>query len=220
MPGTTITVDGVDVTWINHATVAVEGSTRVIVDPWSDALRGDEDPADLILVTHGHHDHFDVDAINDLSHDDTFVVLRGCDPAGVEADHEVVSPGHHDQHHGVDVRVVAAYNTERFRSEGVPYHPEEECAGYVFTVDGVTFYHAGDTDYLDQMDDLSGIDVAFLPIGGTYTMDRDEAAVAVEAIEPHIVVPIHYGFIEGTEADVGAFRRTVEERTDATVHVL
>lgn len=219
MPGTTISVDGVDVTWINHASVAVEGGVRVYVDPWSDALTGDEEPADLILVTHPHHDHFDPDAINQLSHEDTFVVLRGCDPADIEADNEVVAPGHHDTHHGVDVKVVPAYNDHRFRSENVPYHPEEECAGYVFTVDGVTFYHAGDTDYINEMDGLD-VDVAFLPIGGTYTMDQDEAAVAAESMDADIIIPIHYNFIDGTEADPQRFKKTVEERTESRVHLL
>lgn len=215
-------VDGVDVTWIGHASVRVDGSATVYVDPWSEVM-GEEPLADLVLVTHPHFDHYDADAIDSIAGEETFVVLRGVPQGDVgDWDHEFVQVGHHDEHHGVEVESVAAYNDHRFREPDVPYHPADESCGYVFTVDGVRFYHAGDTDRIDEMDDLAAkdIDVAFLPVGGTYTMDAEEAVEAAAAVQPDVVVPIHYGTVEGTSADPQQFREMVEERTDARVEIL
>ncbi len=221
--GGTTTVDGCTVTWHGHATVSVDGSVRVTVDPWNDVLSGDEAPADLVLVTHPHFDHYDAGAIDALAHDDTFVVLRGVEPAEVgDWGHEFVDIGHHDSHHGVEVEVIAAYNDHRFREEDVPFHPRDESCGYLFTVDGTRFYHAGDTDRIPEMDDLAAkdIDIAFLPIGGTYTMDVAEAVEAARAIEADVVIPIHYDHVDGTEADPERFRDLVETRTDSEVRIL
>lgn len=222
MTNETTTVDGVDVTWFDHASVRVDGSVTVYVDPWDDVLPDDAPDAELILITHQHFDHYDPDAINQLSNDDTFVVIRGDDTEDITADHEIVDLGHEDEHHGVHVKVVPGYNVRRFREGDEPFHPQSESAGYVFALDDVTFYHAGDTDHIKEMEDLAdeSIDVAFLPIGGTYTMNVDEAVEAVKSIQPEIVIPIHYNFIEGTEADPEEFKEQVEEQTDADVRIL
>lgn len=219
----TTTVDGCEVTWLGHASVLVEDSVRVAVDPWRDVVSGDETPVDLVLITHPHFDHFDADTIDALHKPDTFVVLRGVDASDIgDWDHELVDVGHHDSHHGVEVEVVAAYNDHRFREPGVPFHPRDESCGYLFTLDGTRFYHAGDTDRIPEMDVLAekDIDVAFLPIGGTYTMDAEEAVEAAEAIQADVVIPIHYGHVDGTEADAHAFKKMVEDRTDSEVRVL
>jgi L-ascorbate metabolism protein UlaG (beta-lactamase superfamily) len=96
---------------------------------------------------------------------------------------------------GADVLAVPAYNTEK------RFHPRaSQWLGYVFTLGGVTFYHAGDTDCLESM---SGIrcDVAFLPCDGRYTMGPEDAARAAEACGAQVVVPVHWGDVSGSAAD-------------------
>jgi L-ascorbate metabolism protein UlaG (beta-lactamase superfamily) len=122
----------------------------------------------------------------------------------------------------IEVKGVPAYNVRRFRSPGEPFHPEGFGMGVIVVIGGVKFYYAGDTDYIPVMKDFvsENIDVAFLPIGGTYTMDLDEAAEAAEAIKPKIIVPVHYNHIKGTEADPISFKEKVEKRTKIKVLIL
>ena len=89
-------------------------------------------------------------------------------------------------------------------------------------LEGVRFYYAGDTDFIEPMRKLKGekIDVAFLPIGGTYTMDVDEAVEASREIEPRIVLPLHYNHIKGTEANPFEFKEKVEKVSKAQVLVV
>jgi L-ascorbate metabolism protein UlaG (beta-lactamase superfamily) len=94
--------------------------------------------------------------------------------------------------------------------------------GAIVAVDGVKFYYAGDTDYIPVMKDFASenIEVAFLPIGGTYTMDLDEASAAAEAIKSKIIVPVHYNHLKGTEADPIAFKEKVEKMSKSKVFIL
>lgn len=94
--------------------------------------------------------------------------------------------------------------------------------GVIIDLDGTRFYDAGDTDYIDEMDrlDAEDIDMAFFPIGGTYTMDIEEAAEAAETINPHTILPIHYNMVDGTEADPQRFKQQVENSTDTNVQIL
>jgi L-ascorbate metabolism protein UlaG (beta-lactamase superfamily) len=94
--------------------------------------------------------------------------------------------------------------------------------GVIVVVDGVKFYYTGNTDYIPVMKDFAfeNIEVAFLPIGGTYTMDLDEAAEAAEAIKPKIIVPVHYNHLKGTEADPISFKEKVEKMNKSEVLIL
>jgi L-ascorbate metabolism protein UlaG (beta-lactamase superfamily) len=110
----------------------------------------------------------------------------------------VVAPGDAFEVLGWSVDAVPAYNTAEERLE---FHPRSNgWVGYVFTIDGVRYYHAGDTDPIPEMETIS-CDVAFLPIGGYYTMDANEAPEAVELIDPQLVVPMHFGFYVGLPSD-------------------
>jgi len=112
-----------------------------------------------------------------------------------DADH-LMRPGDMLQLDGFDVLAVPAHNVEK------KFHtPEHEWLGYVFTVGHTTYYHAGDTDFLDAMYGIR-CDVAFLPVGGHYTMGVDDAARAAEACGAEVVVPVHWGDPHGTEEDV------------------
>jgi L-ascorbate metabolism protein UlaG (beta-lactamase superfamily) len=98
------------------------------------------------------------------------------------------------QVHGIDVVAVRAYNVNKFRRPGEPFHPQEAGhVGFVITVDKTCIYHAGDTDCIPEMEELEDIDIALLPVSGTYVMTAEEAAQAAEVIQPEIAIPMHVG---------------------------
>lgn len=102
---------------------------------------------------------------------------------------------------GVDVEAVPAYNVNKFRSPGVPFHPKEaEHVGYVLSLEGLRLYFAGDTDHIPEMADIA-CDVALLPVSGIFVMTVEEAASAARVLSPQAVVPMHYGAGIGTPAD-------------------
>ena len=165
------------------------GDTVVYVDPHR--LEGGP-PADLILITHEHFDHMDPNAINAISTGDTVIIaseriaqqLSG----RVKGKLVPIQEGASTSQKGVEVKAVAGYNS---------HHPRGFNLGYVFKVGDQTIYHAGDTDRVPEMASLGDIDVALLPIGGTYTMAEAEAAEAVGIIRPKVVIPMHYGYATG-----------------------
>jgi L-ascorbate metabolism protein UlaG (beta-lactamase superfamily) len=120
----------------------------------------------------------------------------------------VVAPGDRVEVGGVVVEAVAAYNTNKFREPGKPFHPKADGkVGYLIGIGGIRIYHAGDTDQIPEMATAAGVDVALLPVSGTYVMTADEAIAACAAIAPRLAIPMHYGSIVGSVADAETFRR-------------
>jgi L-ascorbate metabolism protein UlaG (beta-lactamase superfamily) len=146
--------------------------------------------ADLILITHAHFDHLDPAAVAALSKDDTVIVANASCAVRLEVQGRVVAleEGQTASEKGIEIRAVAGYNS---------HHPRGFNVGFVFNVAGKTVYHAGDTDRVPEMMDLGPVDVALLPIGGTYTMDEPEAATLVRDLKPKVVIPMHYGYATG-----------------------
>lgn len=217
-------LNGLTIHWIGHSTVAVYGEKNIYIDPFGQVLQGGETKADLIISSHGHRDHFDPEAINALLRDHTKVVVRpGCEIDKLKTTRVVEMEINTTLDlEGARITSVPAHNVKRFRSPGTPFHPEGFGMGIVLTCQGVKFYYAGDTDFIESMKDLKKeeIDLAFLPIGGTYTMDAEEAAEATAAIAPKQVVPIHYNCIPNTEADPAIFKEKVEALCGAQVVIL
>ncbi|MDY6770847.1 MAG: MBL fold metallo-hydrolase [Candidatus Nanohaloarchaea archaeon] len=217
------TYQGTIITWLDHASVKLRDGQTVCIDPFSDAMPGTVDDADLIICTHSHFDHFDPETINDLVTEGTVTVAHeSCDIGQLNCEARLITPGDKEEVGDTVIRAVQAYNDHRFRNPGEPFHPPGQGMGVIVDFEGTRFYHAGDTDYIDEMDrlDVEEIDVAFLPIGGTYTMDVEEAVEAAKAIQPDVVIPIHYNMIDGTEADPQAFKREIERDTAITVQIL
>jgi L-ascorbate metabolism protein UlaG (beta-lactamase superfamily) len=197
------------VTWYGQSAVRVTGTSgTVFVDPFRmpDSVKG---TGDLILVTHAHFDHLSAEDIEKAG-------KAGCPVYGPE---EVVKafpgrgiavePGETYEAKGFTFRTVPAYNLSK------KYHPQSKgWVGYILVVDGDTYYFAGDTDFIPEMKGLRPT-VAFLPIGGTYTMDWEEAVKAAEAVAASITVPYHWGAIEGvgTKKDAEAFQKSLPGRT-------
>ncbi len=167
---------------------------RIDYTGWPDEIDGlpePLDPADVIAVTHAHKDHCKLVTVARLSTDNTVVVApAACRRELGDNIGRLVSAGDVVELPGVTIRVVPAYNTSTGSSTR-KQHPPGRDVGYVVTTGEVSVYHAGDTDVIPEMGELGHIDVACLPIGGRFTMDHREAAVATSIVNPKWVVPMH-----------------------------
>ena len=201
--------------WLGHASFRLDGPPTIYFDPWK--LKGRPAQADIVLISHEHHDHCSPEDVEQISGPGTAIVASSEAAKRLRGDVRVLSPGERTRIGEVEIEAVPAYNVNKFRSPGVPFHPKKaKHLGYLVTVAGERLYFAGDTDHIPEMADLR-CDVALLPVGGTYTMDADEAAQAAADIGPKVVVPMHWGAgVVGTHADVERFR----SRYDGQVVVL
>jgi L-ascorbate metabolism protein UlaG (beta-lactamase superfamily) len=194
------------VEFLGHATFRIRGDRIVYIDPYQ--LKSEE-PADIILITHSHFDHLSVDDIKKVADTETVIVCStDCvdQVNGLAGEIIGLDPFQKADLGDVQVESVPAYNIDK------EFHPRENnWNGYILTLDGVRYYHPGDTDKIPEMKDVQ-TDVAFLPVGGTYTMDYKEAAEAVDLIDPEYAVPMHYGSIVGSESDAEKFVELVGDR--------
>jgi L-ascorbate metabolism protein UlaG (beta-lactamase superfamily) len=176
------------VTWFRGSSIRIRrGGVEVHVDPYGhDAGTPDAGRADFILLTHPHYDNFSEEDIDRLRTPDTVVVAPATMKKQLQDADHFLRPGDMLQLQEVDLLAMPAYNVDK------RYHPPEAgWLGYVFTVDGVTYYHAGDTDLIDAMMSVR-CDVAFLPVDGHYTMDAEAAARAAVFCGAKVVVPIRW----------------------------
>ena len=191
--------------WLGDDSFRLDGSVTVYIDPWK--LPAGQPAAGAILVTHDHFDHLSLADIEKIAVPDTVVV----GPASVTVQVPGVAtvtlaPGESADVNRVAVFALPAYNLDKFREPGHPYHSRDAGGlGYVVALDGVRYYHAGDTDAVPEM---AGVhcDVALLPVGGTFTMTAEEAAEACTLIDAAAAVPMHYGEIVGDIGDAERFR--------------
>jgi L-ascorbate metabolism protein UlaG (beta-lactamase superfamily) len=200
--------------WLSHASFRIEGDGLVIyIDPWK--LK-DGPKADLILITHDHHDHCSPTDVAQVQQEDTVIVTIAAAAAKLTGQVKVVKPGDELTVKGVPIRAVPAYNVNKFRSPGVPFHPKESShVGFVLTVEGRRIYHTGDSDFIPEMRSID-VDVALLPVSGTYVMTADEALEAAAAIKPQVAIPMHVGEGIGSLADAEHFK----EKAAVAVEVL
>ncbi len=190
-------------TWLGHDSFRIVAPEGVIyVDPWK--LKGGE-KADLILITHEHHDHLSPEDVKRLQKPDTVIVTIAAAAKQLQGDVRVVKPGDTLSVKGVHIQAVPAYNPNK------QFHPKAAGhVGFVFTAGGRTIYHTGDTDLIPEMAHIQA-DVLLVPVGGKYTMTASEAAQAVNRIQPKVAVPMHWGDIIGSRAD--AERLKAESKT-------
>ncbi len=187
--------------WLGHGSFRLNGDKIVYIDPWK--LNATAEKADVILVTHNHHDHYSPDDIGRISKPDTIVVMPQVAADKFAGKATVVKAGDKINVAGVAVEVVPAYNTNK------PNHPKSAGhVGYIITINGKRIYHAGDTDLIPEMATLKA-DIALLPVSGKYVMNAVEAAEAAKAIKPEIAIPMHWGdpSVVGTLADADEFKR-------------
>jgi len=198
--------------WLGHDSFRIDANKTIYIDPWQ--LKKNAPPADLILITHEHGDHCSPGDVAQIAGPETVVVtnaasaekLKGRKLKKIQDRVRIVKPGDELSVEGIHIRAVPAYNLNKFRSPGKPFHPKEQGhVGFVITVGDQRIYHAGDTDGIPEMDGLA-VDIALLPVSGTYVMTADEAADAARRIGPTVAVPMHYGAgVVGSRADAERF---------------
>ena len=188
--------------WLGHDCFRIDGPPVVYTDPYQ--LAGELPPADIVLVTHDHFDHLSEPDLARVAGPATTLIGPAEVAAKTALPVEVIAAGETRTVKGVTVTAVPAYNTDK------AFHPRADGkVGYLFKVGGVTYYHAGDTDVIPEMNGLAP-DVALLPVSGTYVMTAEEAARAARAIKPKVAVPMHYGAIVGSIADAHRFAALLE----------
>ena len=182
----------ITITFIKHASLIINFDGKLIyIDPISEYADFSKfDKADLILITHEHYDHFDKEAIKDLTKEKTAVVLNensqkllGYGVAMSNGDRLKIFDN-------VSIEAVPAYN---ITPDHLQYHPKDRDNGYILTLDNMRIYVAGDTEDIKEMKNINDIDIAFLPVNQPYTMLPEQAANAAKIIKPKILYPYHYG---------------------------
>ncbi|MBO8182923.1 MAG: MBL fold metallo-hydrolase [Archaeoglobus sp.] len=188
----------VEIVFLKHAGFQIKGSKIVYIDPYDIPKDSGLEKADYVLVTHDHFDHLDLKSIQRLSTPETTVIVPcGCLVEGFRTCE--LEPGQENKLDGIVVRCVPAYNI------GKDFHPPGKGVGWVLELDGVKIYHAGDTDYIPEMKEVEA-DVALIPVGGTYTMDIEDAKKAIEELKAEVIIPMHYGTLPETKVDVSVLK--------------
>jgi L-ascorbate metabolism protein UlaG (beta-lactamase superfamily) len=161
----------------------------------------------IVFITHAHFDHFSQEDLERVRKEGTRFLAPHDVARELSGEVTPVAPGDSLEVRGIRVQVVPAYNVVEDRLE---FHPKaNRWVGYVLELGANTYYHAGDTDHAPELSEVRA-DVAFLPIGGTYTMDPTEAGGLARAISPQLAVPMHYGFVVGSPSDADRFREAAD----------
>jgi len=194
-----------NIIWLGHASFKIVDEKTIYIDPWN--LRK-EDKADIVLVTHPHYDHLSPEDISKIQTNQTVILTTADGAEKLRGNVKKIKPGDFLTVKGVEIEVVPAYNI------GKSYHPKEnEWVGFIIKVGEKRIYHAGDTDFIPEMEKIKA-DIALLPIGGTYTMNAEEAARAAKAINPQVAIPMHYGDIVGSLEDAKRFKEASPVRVE------
>ncbi|MFC1783038.1 MBL fold metallo-hydrolase [Planctomycetota bacterium] len=189
----------ITVLWLGHASFKiVAADVNIYIDPWK--LKDAPHDATLVLVSHSHYDHYSAEDFAKVAAADTMLIAS----ADVVAQHgsgRALRSGDTLDFVGGQVTAVAAYNPNK------QFHPQaNNWVGFIVEIDGKRIYYAGDTDLTPEMQALTNIDLALLPVGGTYTMNAEEAADAVNEFKPAQALPYHWGDIVGENSDAEKFR--------------
>jgi len=198
-----------NITWLGQSgfRIITKSGKTIYIDPWK--ISGDSSKADYILITHEHFDHFSPEDIAKIRKENTKIFCPHECIKKIGGQAESIKPGREIKEGKITIKTVPAYNTDK------EYHPKEnKWVGYVIEADDQKIYHAGDTDLIPEMEKLEDIDVAMLPVSGTYVMNSQQAAKAVEKISPKKVIPMHYGDVVGSSKDAEKLKEKFPERTE------
>ena len=201
---------------LNHITVntqssiRIEGSQILYFDPFQ--IGNSTHDADMIFITHDHYDHFEPDSISKVKKEGTLLVApesmkkKVLSESGLSPDQCLFyQPGETHEQGNLVIETIPAYNKLK------PFHTKgKKWQGYIVKMDDVRYYVAGDTDVNEDIKKVR-CDVAMIPIGGHFTMDRKQAADYIVALKPKAVVPTHYGDIVGKKTDGSDFKKDLEK---------
>lgn len=198
-----------------HSSIRFNKGLIIYFDPFK--INENYHDADIIFITHSHYDHYSEEDISKVIKDNTTIVVpKDLEDRvlqfGFAKEHIiVVSPNEEYSVLGINFKTIPAYNTNK------NFHPKSnEWVGYIVNLDQTTYYIAGDTDITEENRQVK-CDVAFVPIGGTYTMTYSEAAELINEIKPQIAAPIHYGLIVGNKEDANNFANLVDKEIECKI---
>ena len=188
-----------------HSSIRINKEKKIYIDPFK--IDRNYNDADIVFITHDHYDHYSEEDIDKVINENTTIIIpeelltkllrKGINKNAIIT----VEPNKNYMVQGIKFETISAYNTNK------TFHPKENgWVGYIIIINGIRYYIAGDTDITEENKQVK-CDVAFVPVGGTYTMDFKEAASLINEIKPKIAIPIHYGSIVGTEQDAIDFIR-------------
>jgi len=201
----------INLKWLGHSSFRIiTGDKKVIyIDPYR--IYGEDheiEKADFIFITHSHYDHCSIEDIQKIAKDNTTIIC----PADISSKLRHINQkiniklAEIGQRQDLIEEVIKFWPVPAYNINKVYHSKEEEWVGYIIQINDTLIYHAGDSDLIPEMKSIEGIDIALLPVGGTYTMNAGEAAKAVSIIKPKIAIPMHYGTVSGTgerkEADI------------------
>ena len=197
-----------NVKWLGHASFKVTGEKIIYFDPYE--ITGGPQ-ADLICISHEHFDHCSPEDVARIQGPDTVIVTEKDSARKLTGDVRVLKPGQTLTLDEITVQAVPSYNTDK------AFHPKaNNWLGFIVEVEGVRVYHAGDSDFIPEMKGFD-VDIAFLPVSGTYVMTAEQAVEAALAINPKLAIPMHYGAIVGNEQDALSFQKALEGRVDVLI---
>ena len=186
-----------------HSSIKINKEKVIYIDPFK--IDKNYNDADIVFITHDHYDHYSEEDIDKVINENTIIIIpeelltkllrKGINKNAIIT----VEPNEKYMVQGIKFETIPAYNTNK------TFHPKENgWVGYSITLDDIRYYIAGDTDITEENRRVK-CDVAFVPVGGTYTTDFKEAAQLINEIQPKIAVPIHYGSVVGTKQDATDF---------------
>lgn len=198
-------LDNIEV--FSQSSIKIKDNKIIYFDPFQVNYKYND--ADIIFITHDHYDHFDIKSINNVINENTIIVVPSSLVNQIEKvfNNKIVEviPNKEYCILGVKFKTIRAYNINK------SFHPKENnWVGYLITSQEKKYYIMGDTDDTKDARDVK-CDVLFVPIGGTYTMDYNEAAEYTNFVNPKIVVPIHYGSIVGSSNYANYFKEKINE---------
>lgn len=194
--------------WLGHDTFKIIGDKVIYTDPFKIKKK---DKADVILITHEHYDHCSPDDVKKIQGPDTVIVTTPDCAKKLSGDIRTVKPGDKINVSGIEIEAVPAYNTNK------QFHTRDKnWVGYIFTVRGERIYIAGDTDRIPEMKNLK-VDIALLPVSGTYVMTAEEAIEAALDIKPKVAIPMHYGSIVGEAKDARRFAEGLKGKIEVVI---
>ena len=186
-----------------HSSIKINKEKIIYIDPFK--INKNYNDADIIFITHDHYDHYSEEDIDKVINENTTIIIpdelltkllrKGINKNAIIT----VEPNKNYMVQGIKFETISAYNTNK------TFHPKENgWVGYIIIINGIRYYIAGDTDITEENKKVK-CDVAFVPVGGRYTMDFKEAAQLINEIQPKIAIPIHYGSVVGTNQDATDF---------------
>ena len=182
-----------------QSSIKISDGLTIYFDPYD--IKEKINNADYIFITHPHWDHLDIDSINNIANEKTIIVGPSSVIEKLDKSFNLleVEPNKTYKLDNISFKTVPSYNIGR------DYHPKDtRYVGYLLTLNDITYYIPGDTDVIEELKELNA-DVIFLPVGGTYTMNREEAVGLANTIKPKYAIPIHYGLAIGSREDAKYF---------------